>query len=180
MSETTQPPEITRPGPKRPPTIDREPVHEPVHESVRAEAAPRRRRRTSQINEDRFYFPLDKIPEGSSYEWKRYTVMGQEDPFYIAAMREQGWEAVDPKRHLDLLPPGYKEPHIIKDGLILMERPVELTNEARTEMRSNARRQVREAEQRLGATPDGTLTRDHDSVKPRVTKTWERPVPIED
>lgn len=183
MSDTTQAPEIVRNGPKRPPTVDRDPVHEPVHEAIREEAvAPekRRRRRTAQISEDRFYFPVEQIPEGSSYEWKRYSTMGQEDPFYISAMREQGWEPVNPKRHVGYLPADYKEPHIIRDGLILMERPKELTDEARLEMRQNARRQVKEAEQRLGATPDGTLTREHDAVKPRVTKEWNRAIPIEE
>ncbi len=182
MSETQAEPQITRP--KRAPAIDRDPVHEPVHETVRPEAEPqkRRRRRAAAISEDRFYFPVEQIPEGSSYEWKRYSTMGQEDPFYIAAMREQGWEPVDPKRHVGYLPADYKEPHIVRDGLILMERPIELTQEARTEMRTLARKQVKEAEQRLGATPEGTLTREHPDIRARVHKEWGRTVniPIED
>ncbi len=176
MSDATQEPEITR---NRRPAIEREPVHEPVHEAPRTE---RRRRRAAAISEDRFYFPVEQIPEGSSYEWKRYSINGMEDPFYIAAMREQGWEPVDPKRHIGYLPADYKEPHIIRDGLILMERPIELTQEARSEMKTLARKQVREAEQRLGRTPDGTLTRDHPDIKPRLHKEWGRvaSIPIEE
>lgn len=156
-------------------TNTREAAHEGAH------AAPRRtRRRKSVINENIFYIPEEEIPEGSSYEWKRWTVHGLEDPFYIAQMREQGWEPVDPKRHPNWLPPGYAQPHIIKGGQILMERPIELTEEARAEQRSLSKRQVREAEQRLGLTPRDTGTRSLPEVAPRVHKEIGRMVQIED
>ena len=136
-----------------------------------AHATPRRtRRRKDSVIEDIFYFPVDEIPEGSSYEWKRWTVNGEENPFYIASMREQGWEPVDPKRHPSQVPPGYNQPYIIKGGQILMERPIELTQEARAEQRQLAKRQIREAEQRLGMTPRDTGTRDHPDVRPQIVK----------
>ena len=105
---------------------------------------------------------------------------GLEDPFYIASMREQGWEPVDPRRHPTWVPPGYDKPHIIKGGQILMERPIELTNEARAEAKMLATKQIVEAEQRLGMTPKDTLTRDHAGAKPRVVKEMMRPVAIEE
>lgn len=137
----------------------------------------RTRRRQSTVQDDPFYIPLDEIPEGSSYEWKRYSVHGEEDPFYIAKMRSQGWEPVDPKNHPNWVPPGYREPHIIKGGQILMERPMELTIEAREESRALARQQVVEAEQRLGRTPKGELTRHHPGAAPVITKEVGRMVP---
>lgn len=146
---------------------EREPVHAPA----------RSRRRRSTVTEDIFYIPLDEIPEGSSYEWKRWTLHGQEDPFYIAGLREQGWEPVDPKRHPNWVPPGYSQPYIIKGGQILMERPIELTEEARAESRQFARRQVKEAEQRLGMTPKDTGTRSLPEVAPRVVKEVGRMIP---
>lgn len=136
----------------------------------------RKRRRSSMINEDTFYIPQDEIPEDSSYEWKRYAVNGLEDPFYIANMREQGWEPVNPKRHPTWVPPGYNQPHIIKGGQILMERPIELTREAQAEQRQLAKKQMREAEQRLGMTPQGELTRQHPNISNRVVKEVMRPV----
>jgi len=152
-------------------------AREPLHESVHGE--PRRtRRRKSEVNQDMFYVPLEEIPEGSSYEWKRFSINGQEDPFYLASMREQGWEPVNPKRHPTWVPPGYSQPHIIKGGLILMERPVELTGEARREQRMLAKTQMREAEQRLGMTPKDTLTRQHQGVEPRITKEYVRAVQV--
>ena len=156
-------------------TDEREPQHEPVHAEAR-----RTRRRKATVNEDMFYIPIDEIPEGSSYEWKRHSVQGMEDPFYLAGMREQGWEPVNPKRHPNWVPPGYNLPHIIKGGLILMERPMELTNEFRAEQRALAKTQQREAEQRLGMTPKGELTREHSGVEPRIVKEYMRPLRIEE
>jgi hypothetical protein len=165
----------------------REPIHVEAHvDSKLAAHAPahtptRTRRRKSTVAEDPFYINRDDIPEGLDYEWKRWSNAGEHDPFYIANMREQGWEPVDPKRHPTWVPPGYKEPHIIKGGQILMERPMELTLEARKELRDLAKVQVREAEQRLGMTPKDTLARDADpSIAPRVSKEYFRPVAIEE
>jgi len=161
--------------------IGREEVREPQH---LAEHAPERRtrRRKATINDDIFYIPLEEIPEDSSYEWKRWSNLGLEDPFYIAQMREQGWEPVDPKRHPSWVPPGYNQPHIIKGGQILMERPLELTLEAHREQRQLSKQQTREAEQRLGMAPKDTGTRDLPEVKPRVVKEIGRMIPtsIED
>lgn len=162
-------------------TQPRAPIHSPrmragrqvQHENEHTE--PRRvRRRKATAVEDIYYIPVEEIPEGSSYEWKRWSVVGAEDPFYIAQMREQGWEPVDPKRHPNWLPPGYNQPFIIKGGQILMERPIELTEEARAEQKVLARRQVREAEARLGRTPGNT----HQRLAPKITKEVMRQVPV--
>lgn len=157
----------------------REPLHAArgsVHAELRAgegvHSPARIRRRRSNVVEDPFYIPLDEIPEGLSYEWKRYSVAGQEDPFYIAGMREQGWEPVNPKVHPNWVPPGYKEPHIIKGGQILMERPMELTKEAIAERKHNAKQQIRDAESRLGKADAGELARE----RPQIVKEYMRPV----
>ena len=151
--------------------------HVEEHEAPRL----RTRRRKATVSENPFDIPRDEIPEGLDYEWKRWSNVGDHDPFYIAAQREQGWEPVPPKRHPNWVPPGYNEPHIIKGGMILMDRPMELTLEARKELRQLSRQQVREAEQRLGMTPKGELSRDADDrVRPRITKEVGRMVPIEE
>ena len=154
-------------------------AHEPERSPPHVEAR-RTRQSRSTVNEDPFHIPLEEIPEGSSYEWKRFSVNGQEDPFYLANMRRQGWEPVDPKRHPNWVPPGYNLPNIIKGGQILMERPIELTLEAQAEQRSLAKQQMREAEQRLGMTPKDTLTRQHKGIEPRVVNEYMRPVQIEE
>ena len=160
----------------QPATAARDADHEPAHEAPRV----RTRSRRSTVQEDMFYIPVEEIPEGSSYEWKRFSNVGQEDPFYIAQMRQQGWEPVDPRKHPNWVPPGYKDPYIIKGGQILMERPIELTQEARREQRQLARTQMVEAEQRLGMTPKDTMTRQHPEIAPKVTKEIGRMIQVED
>lgn len=146
---------------------------EPEHVNGRT----RRRKRNAYAVVDEFYIPIEEIPEGLTYEWKRWSVHGQEDPYYIAQMREQGWEPVPPSRHPNWLPPGYNASTIIKGGQILMDRPRELSEEAREEDRQAARHQIVVAEQKLGKTPKDTLTRDFEGVRPRVLKEVGRMVP---
>lgn len=157
--------------------------HEPEHEAEHIAPRERKRTRNSTINrEDEFYVNLAAIPDDITVEWKRMSTVGEENPFYIARMREQGWEPVNPLDHPDWVPvpPGYDKTSVIKGGLILMERPKELTDEARREMKTLAKQQVREAEQRLGQTPKDTMTRDHEGAKPRLVKEIMRPVAIEE
>lgn len=182
----------TRPQKQSPREPLREPAHQPAAYPVAREPAhekpTRVRRRKLLQHDDQFWLPIDEIPDthkakfdGSlvvSYEWKRFSNMGQEDPFYLASMREQGWEPVPPSRHPNWLPPGYSAQHIIKGGLILMERPIELSLQAKQEEKQLSNRQVREAELRLGFTAKGELTRDHPGVRPRIEKEVLRPVPI--
>lgn len=153
---------------------------EPERAAEHAPARVRTRQRRSNINDNPFDIPVDEIPEGSSYEWKRWSNVGAEDPYYIAAQRKQGWEPVDPRRHPSWVPPGYAQPYIIREGLILMERPLELTLEAKDEIRQASRQMVVEAEQRLGMAPKDTLTRDHDGVRPKLVKEYMRQVAVED
>lgn len=160
-----------RPAQRQARTDERDAGRETPHKPART------RRRKAVIHEDIFYIPLDEIPDDLSYEWKRWSNVGEENPFYIAQLREQGWEPVPPSRHPNWVPPGYTQPHIIKGGQILMDRPKELTEEARAENRQLARRQIREAEQRLGMTPKDTLTRQHEGINNRVVKEIGRMVP---
>lgn len=173
------------------PNADRSPVHmpgptdarEPSHDAAHASPRVRTRQKHAVATANPFDIPQDEIPEGSSYEWKRFSVTGQSadhDPFYLAGMRRQGWEPVDPRRHPNWVPPGYDKPTIIRDGQILMERPIELTNEARQEQRTLARQQMREAQERLGLAPKDTMTRDFDGIRPRLEQQVMRPVAIEE
>ena len=138
----------------------------------------RTRSKNAMLVSNPHYLPIEEIPEGLSYEWKRYAVVGEEDQFYLAEMRRQGWEPVHPSAHPNWVPKGYDKPNIVRGGLILMERPIELTKEARAETDSLTIQRQREAEQRLGMTPRDTLTRSHPDLGNRVTKEWGRSVPV--
>jgi hypothetical protein len=62
--------------------------------------------------------------------------------------------------------------------MVLMERPMEITEEVRRREQLKARNQVRAKEEQLGATPPGTFDRTGDSrVRPNIKKTYS-PVQI--
>lgn len=120
----------------------------------------RRRRRV----DDKFYVHPSKVPHGWSYEWKRSMVYGQPDTDHQVNLRENHWTPVPADRHPEMMPVGHNGP-VAKDGMILMERPAYLTEDARQEDLEIARDQVRVKEQQLGHTPSGTFTRNHPSVQ---------------
>ena len=126
---------------------------------------------------DEFYIDPAIIPDGWSYEWKRHTLLGREDPSYQVSLARAGWEAVPAKRHPEMMPLNSTAIIIERKGMILMERPQSLTNEARDVELRRARNQVRAKEQQLASTPDGTMTRDHARVRPNVKKSFE-PMPV--
>ena len=126
---------------------------------------------------DEFYIDPATIPDGWSYEWKRHTLLGKEDPSYAIQLARGGWEPVPADRHPEMMPAGKKFAIIERKGMILMERPMSLTNEARDIELRRARNQVRAKEEQLGSTPQGHMTRDHAKVKPNVKKSFE-PMPV--
>lgn len=132
-----------------------------VRKDVRGEAITepvRQRRHRGGQMVDKFAVPPEKIPIGTSYEWKTKTVFGQTNTSYETFLRAQGWEPVPSSRHPDMMPEGYDGPVEI-DGMVLCERPMELTREAMQEDFRNAREAVQVKEQQLYGTPDGQFQR---------------------
>ena len=95
----------------------------------------------------------------------------------MVQLAQTGWEPVPADRHPELMPKGYKGADIMRKGQILMERPEELTAEARMYERRAAAAQVRNKEAQLNQAPDGTLTRDHALARPKISKGYE-PMPV--
>ena len=108
---------------------------------------------------DEFYVDPSSIPEGWSYEWKRKFIMGQEDPTYQLSLIQMGWEPVPASRHRGMVPEGSGNT-IERKGMILMERPKEITNIAQDRELSTARELVNQKEKALGIAPAGTFERD--------------------
>lgn len=138
----------------------------PREEDPRARAARRAlelREQTSSDDDgvDKFYIDPKLIPDGWSYEWKKFTVLGKEDPSYQVSVARKGWEAVPCYRHPTLMPIGYQGETIEREGMILMERPLEITQEAKARDLRVARAQVRGKEEQLGGSPAGTFERDN-------------------
>lgn len=125
--------------------------------------------------QDDFFIDPAIVPEGWSYEWKRKTVMGQEDPAYQVQLARKGWESVPAGRHPSYMPVGGKHTTIERKGMILMERPLEITEEAREHDLKRARMQIRQKEAQLNSSPDGQFERrNKDAPLSKVNKSYER------
>jgi hypothetical protein len=127
---------------------------------------------------DEFFIPPQYVPDGWTYEWKRHTIFNQEDPAYQVQLAREGWEVVPTSRHPEMMPSG-DYPYIARKGMILMERPREITEESRRFDSHKARAQVRTKEQQLGNAPDGQFERNHGNVKPKIGKSYA-PIPVPD
>lgn len=170
-------------GPGRPP-LDRPDQRPEMREDDSRTRAAKRAAEVRQHNgdipegTDEFYIDPSKIPAGWSYEWKTRTVIGKEDPAYQVALAQAGWEAVPASRHPEYMPKGYAGAEIERKGMVLMERPLELTQEAANRDLRRARMQVRQKEEQLSAAPQGQFERDNKgNTLAKVQKSYE-PMPI--
>lgn len=160
--------------------VSRPPVRAEQREDDPRARAARRAEEIRKHNEgqsfgeaDRFYIDPRMIPDGWSYEWKRKTLWGKEDPAHDVEMARLGWEPVPASRHPELMPKGNFQT-IERDGMILMERPKVLTDEAHAANLKRARLQVKAKEAQLSQAPDGTLPRDEDArTRPVIRKSYE-------
>lgn len=117
---------------------------------ARAEARLREIRQTlPEGGESRDKYAAPPPPDGWSYEWKVRTVMGQEDPSVQVEHMRNGWEPVPLSRHPEMMPRGWKGDHIEIGGLVLMERPQVLTDEARRREQYAAREMIATKEQQM-------------------------------
>ena len=129
---------------------------------------------------DRFYFPIDDVPNGWVYEWKRFSVYNLEDPHYVSSLQRLGWDFVPAERHPEMMPMGTSG-HIVRDGMVLMERPETIQKLATDREKKLARDQVRVKEQALAAKASPNEFDRENKGQPlvRVRKNWE-PVEIPD
>ena len=108
---------------------------------------------------------------GLSIEWKRYEVFGQQNFAYMRTQQQQCWRPL-PSNHplIDgMFGPNGNADHVVVEGMILMERPMKLTLEARAEEQRKADRAVRLGHQKMSQTPEGTAPR----TAPQVSVTRE-------
>jgi len=129
-------------------------------------------------DDDRLKIPRDQIPDGMDYQWVTDSVLGQPMPQRRNRFMRRGWRPVPASRHPDMMPEGFQG-EINIEGLVLMERPMELTIEARRRERMKAAEQVfvREQAMRRGDLgPNVTFDTEHPSAQRanRVNKSYER------
>lgn len=107
---------------------------------------------------DKFAIPGAERHEGVSLQWKRYSIKGEQDPYYLAEMRRGGWEPMLAEDFPELVPSDASGP-VIKEGMILMGRPEELTKQAEAALAARAKKQIHDQKVQVGLAPAGTLQR---------------------
>lgn len=107
---------------------------------------------------DPFSIPSDLHEKGWDYQWIRISTHGQEDVENQVQMQENGWRPISADRSSwegRFMPKGYKG-HIHNKGLMLVERPMILTEEAKAEDKRKVREQTKHQREQFGmALPDG-------------------------
>lgn len=124
--------EIVKRGPGRPPLREHEHRAEMHPEDPRELARIRAAKILENLGDldeatDEFHFDLSLKPEGWSWEWKRYTVLNEIQHSHINGLRRTGWEFVDARKYPSLVPIGWAESLVLRRGMVLMERPKEIT-----------------------------------------------------
>lgn len=182
--------EIKR-GPGRPPSA-REEAIDVKSMSPRDVAAAERDRAEARIrslreggwraedtvsSQDEFYVDPDLSGSDWTYEWKAVKTLGLDLSTHYMALLRQGWEPVPTSRHPEMMPISAKPSDPIeRKGLMLMERPRILTDEARRAQERDARLLVRNNEASLGQTsgPDIFERHNKDSSMVKLKKGFER------
>jgi hypothetical protein len=128
---------------------------------------------------DEFYVDPASIPDGWTYQWKRLTVAGKEDPHYIVGIRRAGWRAVPTSRHPEQMPTGtMPDTPIEKKGLALMELPSTMVARFRKRDQHEAYSALENADRQLYETPANTASRDKFPQGQRqLEKEWMAPPP---
>jgi hypothetical protein len=103
-------------------------------------------RRAQFASNDPFELPADfvaaTLAENYSLEWKTEYVYNEQRGVYISRLqRDGGWRPVQSKRLPGVFSGDDEEP-VRHDGMILMERPLDLTMAARREEQISAREQL--------------------------------------
>lgn len=99
---------------------------------------------------NRYDLDMSRKPDGMDYAWKRATLMGQEDTENLVNTEANGWTPVPVERHPEVTGSRhYKGSEIKIGGLVLYERPIETSEEARELDSFAAQQQVAAQLQRL-------------------------------
>lgn len=103
---------------------------------------------------DQFAAAASYAPQGWVYEWKRHSIYNSPQTTYQSTIQRVGrWSPVPADRHPGVFGPPDMKGSIIHDGLILMERPWALHEEAKNEEKRTADGEVNRAKRERGLTP---------------------------
>lgn len=160
-------------------------------EPQRASGTGEKRERLRKFAENQhgpLYIPREMIPDGIDLQWIAIEVNGMPFPQERVQYEQNGWRAVHGQQFGGIfdgrfMPKGYKG-EITVGGQVLMERPLELTLEARAEERRAAQiaRGVQEQRLQAGQLDGVTLDTQHPTARAntRLTRTVESGLPVPD
>lgn len=120
--------------------------------------------------QDKFHLDTKIVPSEWEYEWKRLSVYGKEDPTYEIELSQGGWEPVPADRHPELMPKNNKAESIEREGMILMERPKQISDMVRAKLADLAQERVEGQRKKLAETVPGQLERRVLTVKKTVER----------
>lgn len=171
LSENTETVEAVAAAPVSAPPVERPSMRPSMREDDPRAAAARRaaeiRGHIGNMDEGTDEFTAPRPPDGWTYEWKARTIMGAEDPARQVQYARTGWEAVPTARHPEMMPHNGASPIIERKGMVLMQRPKDITDEVREIDIRRARNQVRAKKEQLSQTPDGQFERSNKDIKIR-------------
>lgn len=107
--------------------------------------------RTRRSGIDPFDVPKNFIPKGWDYQWCAIASLGNKEVVRTMQIEfhQNGWRPVPADRHDGyFMPRGEKGPVIVRDQM-LMERPLQMSLDARAEDQRNAIQQMRDRDQAL-------------------------------
>jgi hypothetical protein len=101
----------------------------------------------------------EQVAREIDFNWKRFETYGKPDYAEQRTYAQQGWRAVQ-HHHFPgrFAPPGQSGPVILKD-MVLMERPMRLTMQARNEEIQAATRAMQVHRRKVAETPEGSAPR---------------------
>jgi hypothetical protein len=115
-------------------------------------------RRGGGGSHDPFKIPDDLKEQDWDYQWIRTSTYGQEDVSNQVNMGENGWRPIQadrPNWRGRFMPADYKGV-IVKDGLMLVERPMLLTEQAKAEHHRDTSALTRQQREQFGLSlPNG-------------------------
>lgn len=124
-------------------------------------------------------FRAPEAPPGWAYQWKVKTVFNDEQTAHQNNLQRNGWTPVPVSRHPDFLPIGRKGNTIEHKGMILMELPEELVNDARNREKRIADMQVNQKAGHLDAAPGTMLAEQTGKTKAKLSRSYAA-IPIPD
>lgn len=180
---------IGRPRKERLDVRQTEARQEPQREAaVRTGEKRERLRKFADNQHGPLYIPREMIPDGTDIQWVAIEVNGAPFPQERVQYEQNGWRAVHGQQfggRFDgrFMPKGYTG-EIIVGGQVLMERPLELTLQARAEERqaAQAARGIQERRLQAGQLDGVTLDTQHPTARAntRLTRTVEAGIPVPD